>query len=76
MSILLPKVPPDQDLRYRVVPQSGQKWDVILFPLSATLEISFGVPSTISHAITIGIRKYGIPDSNLKFVSGTITLLL
>ncbi len=34
----------DPPVRKSVVPQSGQKWDVIFLPESAVLEISFGLP--------------------------------
>src|SRR6187402_2464928 len=37
----------DSPVRKRVVPQSGQKWEVIFFPVSAILEISLGLPTIL-----------------------------
>ena len=64
-------------VRKSVVPQSGQKWDVIFLPVSAVLEIVLGVPKPCKiRRAKVGRSVIGIPDSSLKLVSGTTRLLL
>jgi hypothetical protein len=64
-------------VRKSVVPQSGQKWDVIFLPVSAVLEIVLGVPKLCKiRKAEVGRSVIGIPDSSLKLVSGTTRLLL
>jgi len=48
----------DSPVRKRVVPQSGQKCEVIFLPVSAVLEISFGVP--VLCKLVLGASKTDI----------------